>query len=179
MDLRARGLIGRVDGAKAGADGAEVGRLAKLKALEKVPVVNIGAATVGTYFDAQSLEAENRPWWQAYPEAALSNFGTVAVADAVFGAVAAAEVFGGAEVEGVAAGFLLASAVAFGVGDMVENAVSEHWMSDIHRYGVAGGLGHGSVDVLDHTRHDMAHLGDNVWNPVKDTGKKIWHGIFG
>jgi hypothetical protein len=32
--------------------------------------------------------------------------------------------------------------------------------------GVLGGLGHGTVDTLDHMRHDLAQIGSTIWHGV-------------
>jgi hypothetical protein len=75
----------------------------------------------------------------------------------------------------VGVGVVVGGIVAVGVGDLVSNAWHEHWDEDIHKYGVAGGIGHGLEDVGSKTVNDAEKLPGTIANAAAG----IWHGIFG
>jgi uncharacterized protein YukE len=62
----------------------------------------------------------------------------------------------------VAAGVIAGGVVAVGVGYFVHNVFQENWSADFHKYGLVDGTGHGIADSFDKTRHDMAHLWDDI-----------------
>lgn len=47
-----------------------------------------------------------------------------------------------------------------------DNAFQEHWGTDISQHGVLGGIGHGTADTFDNTRHSLAHMGDGIWHGI-------------
>lgn len=96
-----------------------------LKAASDIPVIDIAAAGVGTYFGAQQdINEFHRPAAIAYPAEAASNVAGLATGAAVAGIV------GGAPVLGVAAGVAAGGVAAIGVGDFGHNLIDENWGSD-------------------------------------------------
>ncbi len=140
-----------------------------------IPVVDLAAAGVGTYFSAQQDMADGVPSYVAYPGEAAGNLAAIGVGGAVGIAAtgAAATGLGALGVGGLAlsvgaggAGVLAGGVVAYGVGDFAHNLIDEHWGADISKYGVVGGVFDGIGDSAVKTGEDMANV-----------GKSIWHGI--
>jgi uncharacterized protein YukE len=140
-----------------------------------IPVVDLAAAGVGTYFSAQQDMADGVPGYVAYPGEAVGNIAAIGVGGAVGIAAtgAAATGLGALGVGGLAlsvgaggAGVLAGGVVAYGVGDFAHNLIDEHWGADISKYGVVGGVFDGIGDSAVKTGEDMANV-----------GKSIWHGI--
>ncbi|WP_329583047.1 hypothetical protein OG500_23095 [Kitasatospora sp. NBC_01250] len=142
-----------------------------------IPVLDYVAAGAGTYLGARDDIQKGMPWYEAVPENALANLGSLAVGSAagafVGGAIAAAG-FAGATVTGVAVGAVFGGAVCVGVGDLTSNLFHEHWDEDIHKDGVLGGIGDGIGHSAAKTVSDLGSLAGNV----DHLGKKLWHGIF-
>ncbi|NJC72127.1 hypothetical protein HC031_20755 [Planosporangium thailandense] len=159
------GQLPRVGGAFAdAADGSKAVRF-----LSDVPVIDVAAAGLGTYFQAKDDIAKGEHPTRAIAEDATANVTGLAVGAAVGGvAIGAATFLGAAPVAAVAAGALIGGTVAVGVGDMVYEGFHEHWDEDFKKHGVLGGLATGTGHVVSNTGKDLANL-----------GKGIWHGVFG
>jgi uncharacterized protein YukE len=157
------------DGLK-GADGLT----GLLKAAADIPVIDIAAAGVGTYFGAQEdINKYGRPAAVAYPAEAASNvagiaLGTWAGGVAAGGVAAGATALGiaGAPVLGVAAGVAVGGVVAIGVGDFGHNLIDENWGADIHQHGVAMGIVDGVGDSAVKTGKDLGHMASSVWHGI-------------
>jgi len=149
-----------------GADG-----LANLaRAAADIPVIDIAAAGVGTYFGAQQdINEFHRPAAIAYPAEAASNVAGLA-AGAWVGGVAGGAVAGlsvaGAPVLGVAAGVAAGGIVAIGVGDFGHNLIDENWSADIHQHGVVMGVADGIGDSAVKTGKDIGHMASSVWHGI-------------
>jgi hypothetical protein len=83
-----------------------------------------------------------------------SAVGTAAVIGALWGTASVLPVAGAVVFSGV---------VAVGVGDFVHNMFQENWSADFHKYGLVDGTGHGIADSYDKTRHDLAHMWDDIF----------------
>lgn len=162
------------------ADGADqlhtLGKLRKF--VGDIPVLDTVSAGLGTILSAKEDMQEGQPWYEAVPEDALANVGGVAAGAAVGGLAASAiagAAFVGAPVAAVAVGAAVGGAVAFGVGDFVDNAFHEHWDEDIHQDGVvdgvAVGIGHTAAKTWDDAKHVASGIGH--------AASSVWHGIFG
>ncbi len=126
-----------VDGASgtvAGADDGTESLLTKLVGLVKdIPVIDLGAAGVGTILGSIQAIDGGKPWYEAIPESALANMGGLAVGAAVGTAVAggiAGLSFVGAPVAAVAAGAVVGGVVAIGVSDLATNLFDENWSTE-------------------------------------------------
>ncbi len=145
-----------------------------LKAAADVPVIDIAAAGVGTYFGAQEdINKYGRPAAIAYPAEAASNIagiglGTLAGGAAAGGVAAGATALGiaGAPVLGVAAGVAVGGVVAIGVGDFGHNLIDENWGADIHQHGVAMGVVDGVGNSAVKTGKDLGHMATSVWHGI-------------
>jgi hypothetical protein len=168
-----------------GALAKEADAAGEMNALDKIekfagdiPVIDVAAAGLGTYFNAKDDIEKGQPWYEAVPEDALANVGGVAAGAAagtlVTGAIAGAS-FVGAPVAAVAAGAVVGGAVAVGVGDFVDNAFHEHWDEDIQQHGVMGGIADGIGHTAGKTWSDVTQLGSDIGH----TASSVWHGIFG
>lgn len=159
-------------GASKAAEGAK-----SLSFLDDLPVIDVAAAGLGTYFQATDDISKGESAPVAIGEDLGANVtGLVvgaAVGTAVAGAVGAAVV--GAPVVAVAAGAAVGGAVAIGVGDLVYEGFHEHWDEDFKKDGAVGGF-------LDGTGHMFANTGRDLGNLAKGTGgavKSVWHSVFG
>ncbi|MDH6132814.1 uncharacterized protein YukE [Kitasatospora sp. MAA4] len=166
---------------------AELGAFQKTeKFIGDVPFLDAIAAVDGTYFMARDDIQKGQPWYEAVPEDALANVGSLAVG-AVAGTLAAGAAdaigtglgFAGAGVIGVASGAVIGGVVCVGVGDLTSNLFHEHWDEDMHKDGFWGGLGDGIGHSVSKTGSDMADLASKTGSTVENLGKKAWHGIFG
>lgn len=159
------GTLPRVGGAFADAtDGSKA-----LNFLSDVPVIDVAAAGLGTYFQSTDDIAKGEHPVRAIAQDATANVvGLGAGAAAGTGAIAVAAGFGAAPVAAVGAGALVGGAVAIGVGDLVYEGFHEHWDEDIQQHGVVGGIASGVGHTVENTGRDMANL-----------AKGIWHGVFG
>lgn len=145
-----------------------------LDAAADVPVIDIAAAGVGTYFGAQQdINQFHRPAAVAYTGEAASNVagiaaGTWAGGLAAGGVAAGATALGvaGAPVLGVAAGVAVGGVVAIGVGDFGHNLIDENWSADIHQHGVVAGVADGIGDSAVKTGKDIAHMASSAWHSV-------------
>jgi uncharacterized protein YukE len=145
-----------------------------LKAASDIPVIDIAAAGVGTYFGAQQdINEFHRPAAIAYPAEAVSNVGGLAAGAWVGGlaggaAAAGATALGiaGAPVIGVAAGVAAGGIVAIGVGDFGHNLIDENWGQDIHQHGVAMGVVDGIGNSAVKTGKDIGHMASGVWHGI-------------
>jgi len=126
-------------------------------ALKAVPY--IGASVGGVLQVIQDREA-HESWRHSLVDGAASNVAALGASALVTGVAAGAITSGGFVLAGVAA--VGAGALAVGVGDVVHNVVQENWGLDWDKYGFLDGTGHGVVDSLDKTRHDLAHYGDDI-----------------
>jgi hypothetical protein len=140
-----------------------------------IPFASEGLAAVGAGLTIMGDRAKGESWGLSVSDGVGSNTAALVAGEAAgdlgaAGGVAALGVLGvgaaGAAIGGVLVGGAVGAAVAVGVGDLVHNAFQENWGGDIHKYGVLGGLGHGTVDTLDHTRHDLAQMGSTIWHGV-------------
>jgi len=140
-----------------------------------IPVVDLAAAGVGTYFSAQEDIAQGVPAYVAYPGEAVGNLAALGIGTGVGIAATggAAAGLGALGVGGLAlsvgaggAGVLAGGVVAYGVGDFAHNLIDENWGADISQHGVVGGIVDGVGDSAVKTGEDFANI-----------GKSIWHGI--
>jgi hypothetical protein len=140
-----------------------------------IPFASEGLAAVGAGLTIMGDRAKGESWGLSVSDGITSNTAALVAGEAAgdlgtAGATAALGALGvgvtGATIGGVLVGGALGAAIAVGVGDLVHNAFQENWGGDIHKYGVLGGIGHGTVDTLDHTRHDMAQMADSIWHGV-------------
>lgn len=139
------------------------------------PILDFASAAVGTFLSAKDDMAHGQAWYEAYPKEAAANFGGVALgAAAAEGTTALVASFGGSVAAGVAVGAAVGGLVAVGAGEFLHYAIDENWAADWDKYGVLGGTGHGIADSFDKSRHDMAHLGDDLLG----AGRKVWDDIF-
>ncbi|GAA1967500.1 WXG100 family type VII secretion target [Kitasatospora viridis] len=142
-----------------------------------VPGLDILAAGFGTYFGAKDDIEKGMPWYEAVPENALSNVGSLAIGAAAGAAVYGA-IEGGSVVLAVGAGAVVGGVVCVGVGDFASNLFHEHWDEDMKKDGPIGGIAVGIGNSAVNTGKDMVKLGEKTANSVAGLGKKIWHSIF-
>jgi uncharacterized protein YukE len=152
-----------------------------LKGAASLPFVDVGAAGLATYFNAQEDMADGIPAYAAYPAEATGSALSLA-GGYVAGNAATAGVVGlltdggalaglGAGATGVGivaggAGVLAGGVVAYGVGDFVHNMIDENWSQDIHNDGVIGGVAAGTWHSVENTGKDLAHTADSVWHGI-------------
>lgn len=139
-----------------------------LRFMGDVPVIDVAAAGLGTYFMARDDHDKGQSWGSAIAEDGAANVAGVAIGAVAGAAVAGAAVFAGAPVAAVVAGAAVGGVVCVGVGDLTSNLFHEHWDEDINKDGIIGGIGDGIGHSVTKTGSDIA-----------DLGKKAWHGIFG
>lgn len=127
--------------------------------------VPYAGAAAGTAIQIVQDREDHESWTHSIVDGVASNsasllagIGTGAVVTGIVGGL----VGGGGSIVAVGAGTVAGTFAAIGVGDAVHNLVQEHWSADIRQHGVLDGLGHGTVDSLDKTRHDLAHYGDDI-----------------
>jgi uncharacterized protein YukE len=143
-----------LDGLADGADGlASVAR----GLVRGIPYAGTAAAAGLTiYQDMQQGES----WYHATADGLVSN-------GAALGAGVAVTAFAGAALGGslvaVGGGVLIGGVAAVGVGDFVHNLFQENWQADWHQDGVVDGTVHGVADGYDKTRHDLAHMWDDLF----------------
>lgn len=140
-----------------------------VKFVGDVPVLDALAAGAGTYLGAEDDMEKGMPWYEAVPENALSNVGSLAVgavAGTAIGGLVAAGSFAGATVAGVAVGAVAGGVICVGVGDLTSNLLHEHWDEDIHKDGVLGGIGDGIGHSVTKTGSDIAGLGEKLWHSI-------------
>jgi hypothetical protein len=155
-------------GASKAAEGSKT-----LSFLDDLPVIDVAAAGLGTYFQATDDVSKGESAPRAIAQDLTANVAGLAAGAAVGGAVAGA--IAGAPVVAVAAGAAIGGAVAVGVGDLVYEGFHEHWDEDIQQDGVVGGLVAG-------TGHTFSSTGRDLGNLAKGTGgaaKSVWHSVFG
>jgi uncharacterized protein YukE len=173
------------DGAD-GADGAD-SVLSKLADFGKdIPVLDVLAATVGTYLGTKDAMADGQPLDEALPEQAGVNVASLGagalVGGAVAGAVGGTTVVSGLAVGGLAiggavaagTGVLVGGIVAVGVGDFATHLFQENWSGDIHNYGVVLGVEYGVGHSLVETGDDFGHLASDVGHTVSH----LWDSMF-
>jgi hypothetical protein len=151
-----------------------VGRLARFGG--DIPVVDVAAVGLGTYFSAQvDMKQFGVPSYAAYPAEGAGNIAALAaggyVGGLATGGVAAGLGMLGASGVGVSlaaggAGVLVGGVVAYGVGDFVHNMIDENWSKDIHDDGVVVGVADGTWHSIANTGKDMGHLADTVWHGI-------------
>jgi uncharacterized protein YukE len=154
-----------------------------LRLASDIPVVDVAATVIATGL-ASYDDMEKGDDLSAVPKELSTNLVAIAagavVATVVIGVVVA---IGAPVLLAVGVGVVLGGIVAVGVGDIVSNAWHEHWDEDIHKYGVAGGIGHGLENVASKTYQDGANLVNTVKSGVGGfvggAATGIWHGIFG
>ena len=88
--------------------------------------------------------------------------GVVSSGAALGTGIAVAAAIGGGSLLAVGGGVVLGGVFAVGVGDFVHNMFQENWQGDWHKDGVLDGTVHGVADSYDKTRHDLAHM----WNDI-------------
>ena len=113
-------------------------------------------AGLTTYQDMQQGES----WYHAAADGAVSNGAALGTGAAV--GAGATLLFGGSLVA-VGGGVLVGGVLAVGVGDFVHNVFQENWQADWHKDGVVDGTVHGVADSYDKTRHDLAHMWDDLF----------------
>jgi uncharacterized protein YukE len=143
------------------------------KALD-LPVVDVVAGGLSTFFNAQQDIGDGVPAWLAYP---LETGGTVAsiaageAAGAAIGGAVAGLSIAGAPVLGVVAGTAACGVVAYGVGDYIHNYIKdfgEQWREH-GALGILTDFGAAGVSTWDDTKgmaSDAGHLADSVWHGI-------------
>jgi uncharacterized protein YukE len=157
-----------LSGASKAAEGSKT-----LSFLDDLPVIDVAAAGLGTYFQATDDISKGESAPRAITQDLAANATGLVAGAAVGGAVAGA--ITGAPVVAVAAGAAVGGAVAIGVGDLVYEGFHEHWDEDIQKDGVVGGL-------LAGTGHTFSNTGRDLGNLAKGAGgaaKSVWHSVFG
>ena len=117
--------------------------------------------------DLQVGESPERALYDADISTGASFGAGYVVGGVVTMAVAALlpEELAAAGVIAAAAGVVAGGVAAVGVGDFVHALFQENWTLERQQYGVLGGTWHGLADSYDQTRHDLAHMGDDL-NPL-------------
>jgi hypothetical protein len=133
------------------------------KAIEGVPYIG---ATAGAVIQVIQDREDHESWAHSLVDGVVSNAAALGAGIGVAALFTAgtAAVIGGGSFVAVGVGAAAGAVAAVGVGDAVHNLIQENWGQDIDQHGVLGGLGHGTVDSLDKTRHDLAHYGDDIKN---------------
>lgn len=156
----------------AGAAEGELGTLGKVVDFGKdIPVIDVAAAAIGTGLSSYSDVRGGQSVATALPEELAANVVGVS-AGALAGGTAMTLVGGGLVGGVVAAG--AAGAVAFGVGDFTDKLLHEDWGSDIHTYGVAGGVTYGLSHSAVATGDDFTGLGKDIGH----TAEHLWDHVF-
>jgi hypothetical protein len=151
------------------------------EALSKVldlPVVDVAAAGLNTYLNAQDDVQHGVPAGAAYPLELGNTIVTFAVADLVADAVAGAVAglsIAGAPVLAVVAGAVAAGVVAYGVGDYIHNYIKD-FGAQWHEHGVLAVFTDQQA-ALDSTWHDTQGLGDDAGHLADRAWHGVWHGI--
>ena len=184
MDVRLSKLAPALEVAADGSRG--------LRMLGEVPVVDLVAGGIVTGIATYDDMQKGDDWWTALPKEGSTQAVAIAAGAVVAGVVVVGlVVIGAPAIVVVGAAVIVGGIVACGVGDVVSNAMHEHWDEDIHKYGVAGGIGHGLADVGQNTAHDAVTLANqaggvkdaiaNKAGGIKDAigSSGIWHGLFG
>jgi hypothetical protein len=172
LDVNVGDVIGALP--KAGAAFAEAADGSKsLSFLSDVPVIDVAAAGLGTYFQATDDISKGESPGRAIAEDATSNVVGVAAGLAVGGAIVAG--VAGAPVVVAGAAAVVGGAVAVGVGDLVYEGFHEHWDEDIQQDGVVGGIAAGTGHMFANTGKDLGHMGEGIGHGAKS----LWHGVFG
>ena len=169
-------VVGGLPGGAGGAftEAADGSRM--LKFLSDVPVIDVAATGLGTYFQARDDIDKGED-----PARAIAEDGTANVAGLAAGAIAGSAVvglaagIGAAPVVAVGAGVLLGGAIGVGVGDLVYEGFHEHWDEDIRRDGVVKGVAEGIGHAGERTGRDLLNMGKGI----EHGATKIWHSVFG
>lgn len=152
-------------------DGSWLSKL--LDAGEKIPVVDVAAATaataVGTYYDVKS----GQPIYTALPDEAASS--TAAIAAGTAATVEVSTVVGAAVggPVGAVVGVAVGAVVSVGVGDLTHNLLTEAWGADIHQHGVVVGIAYGIGHTEFATGNDakaaavgVGHTVEHIWDSI-------------
>ena len=148
---------GEADGIAGLADGAD--GLAKVASglVRAIPYAGTTAAAGLTIY--QDMH-QGESWYHATADGVVSNGAALGAGVAVTALAGAA--LGGSLVA-VGGGVLIGGVAAVGVGDFVHNVFQENWQADWHKDGVVDGTVHGVADSYDKTRHDLAHMWDDLF----------------
>jgi hypothetical protein len=172
LDINVGDVVGAIP--RAGAAFTEAADGSKsLSFLSDVPVIDVAAAGLGTYFQATDDISKGESPTRAIAEDATSNVVGIAAGVAVGGAIVAGVAGAPVVVAGVAA--VAGGAVAVGVGDLVYEGFHEHWDEDIQQDGVVGGVTAGVGHMFGNSGKDLAHMGEGIGSGAKS----LWHGVFG
>jgi hypothetical protein len=172
LDVNVGDVVGAIP--KAGAAFAEAADGSRsLSFLSDVPVIDVAAAGLGTYFQATDDISKGANPTVAIAEDATANVAGVAAGVAVGGAIIAGVAGAPVVVAGVAA--VAGGAVAVGVGDLVYEGFHEHWDEDIQQDGVVGGIAAGTGHMFVNTGKDLGHMAEGIGSGAKS----LWHGVFG
>jgi uncharacterized protein YukE len=142
-----------------------------------IPILDGIAVVLGTALSSYD-DMQKGDDWRAVPKEAAVNVGAIAAGTAtmvvIVGAAAAPEVSVPAVV--VVGGAVVAGGlVAVGVGSLGQSVIAEHWDEDIHDYGVAGGVAHGTGNVAVNTAKGVG----GFFQGVGGAAVGIWHGVIG
>jgi hypothetical protein len=147
-----------------------------LNFLSDVPVIDVAAAGLATYFQATDDISKGENPGRAIAQDFTANMTGVAAGAAAGGAmIGGLAAVGAAPAVAVAAGAVVGGAVAVGVGDLVYEGFHEHWDEDIQKDGVVGGVAVGVGHTFENTGKDLAKLGKGIGHAASS----VWHGIFG
>jgi hypothetical protein len=148
---------GETEGISGLADGADGLAGVASGLVRAIPLVGTAVgAGLTIYQDRQ----EGESWGHAAADGVVSNGAALGAGVVVTGVVAFTV---GSSAVAVGAGVVVAGVAAVGVGDFVHNMFQENWQADWHQDGVLGGTVHGVADSYGKTRHDMAHLWDDIF----------------
>ena len=148
---------GDADGVAGLADGAD--GLANV-ASGRVRAIPYAGTAIGAGLTMYQDMQQGESWYHAAADGAVSSGAALGTGAAV--GAGAALLFGGSLVA-VGGGVLVAGVLAVGVGDFVHNVFQENWQADWHKDGVVDGTVHGVADSYDKTRHDLAHMWDDLF----------------
>lgn len=168
-----RHAAGNTPGSRAAGEEPEALRSA-FGCAENIPMVDIGATlagtAVGSYYDIRGGQSPV----SAIADELISNGAGMAAANE------------GGKLAGVAIGTRLGAAggpigiaagavVGYGVGDLTQNLLTEHWSADIHAHGVEGGILHGAHHAADQTVDDARELAVHAGHQAEH----YWDDVFG
>jgi uncharacterized protein YukE len=156
-----------------------------LKVAADTPFVDIASAGLGTYLNAEQDIHQGVSPYVAVPGEAAGSAASIAGASAVAEAL-------GETAAPLAVDLGVAGIAAWGIGDVVHNAIDEPWGSDINNvqyvnigpgvnmqnpFAPIDGLVIGVGNVLDHTATDGVTLVKDTGLTIAEAGEKTWQGL--
>ncbi|MGK5642147.1 hypothetical protein ACSNOK_28100 [Streptomyces sp. URMC 126] len=149
----------------------------------------LGAASTGLTAAMVGLQMydDHRTRGWSYGEAFARDAAPAAAGMAIGTGVESAIVSASAANPVVAGGVVLGVVAGYGVGTAGYELTHAHWGSNIHKYGVIGGIEESLGEAGSKWWHnDVEDMGRKIGNTAKSTWhkgegavKKVWHGVFG